>query len=141
MVKIDNDIRNHVLEKYCRAIIHMRQELDKNRFGLILGAGISIDLGFPEWEDLIKQIAEHPDINAKKIAIRPISHTSISQLLFQQYRSNQLKNAGEEDSAYSRSEMKIDAGWKRIVHNALYENVPNTIKELKKKRWNYWGLS
>lgn len=133
MVKIDNDIRNHVLEKYCRAIIHMRQELDKNRFGLILGAGISIDLGFPEWEDLIKQIAEHPDINAKKIAIRPISHTSISQLLFQQYRSNQLKNAGEEDSAYSRSEMKIDAGWKRIVHNALYENVPNTIKELKKK--------
>ena len=139
MKEIDNDIKNRVLEKYCRAIIHMRQELDDNRFGLILGAGISTDLGFPIWDDLIKRIAEHPDINAKKIAAKPISHTSISQLLFQQYKSNQLKNADVVDFAYNRSEMKIDAGWKRIVRDALYKTVPGTIEKLAEQDEIIWA--
>lgn len=131
MKKIDDEVKNRVLEKYCRPIVHMRQELKDNRFGLILGAGISTDLGFPIWQDLIERIAEHPDINAKNIATKKMSHTSISQLLFQRYRSKQLKKADAKDSAYNRSEMKIDAGWKRIVRDALYENVTKTEKPTK----------
>jgi hypothetical protein len=133
MVDISENTQNQVLEKYCRAIVHMRQELNNNRLGLVLGAGISTDLGFPEWDDLIERIAKHPDINANYTDKKPISPTSISQLLFQQYRLNQLKKVEKEDLSYNRIEMKINAGWKRIVCDALYQEVPEDIKELKDK--------
>ena len=130
MRNIDENIRNRVLEKYCRAIVHMRQQLDENRLGLVLGAGISSSLGFPEWHDLIERIADHPEINAKNLLKKSSSHISISQLLFQRYRVNQLKTAAEEDFAYNRIEMKIRASWQRIVRDTLYQDVPENIHDL-----------
>lgn len=139
MVDISENIQNQVLEKYCRAIVHMRQELNNNRLGLILGAGISTDLGFPTWLDLIERIAKHPEINANYMDKKSISHTSTSQLLFQQYRLNQLKKVEKEDLSYNRFEMKINAGWKRIVRDALYQEVPEDIKELEDKDKILWA--
>jgi hypothetical protein len=139
MKEISETIRNQVLQKYCRAIVHMRQELDNMRLGLILGAGISTDFGFPSWGDLIKRIAENPQINAQEITEKSTSHTSISQLLFQQYRSNLLKNVEPEDLAYRRIEMKINAGWKRIVCGALYLEVPDKIQDLKDRDEILWA--
>lgn len=139
MKEIGEDIRNQVLERYCREIVHMRQELENNRLGLILGAGISTDFGFPGWPDLIKRIAEHPQIGAQKMIKKPISHTSISQLLFQQYKLNKMKNVEEEDLAYKRIEMKIKAGWNRIVRDALYKEVPDNIEALIKRDEILWA--
>lgn len=139
MKEISENIRNQVLQKYCRAIVHMRQELDNKRLGLILGAGISTDLGFPDWPDLIKRIAKHPEIKANYMDKKSNRHASNSQLIFQQYRSNQLKKVEKEDLAYNRIEMKINAGWKRIVRDALYQKVPVDIEDLKGRDETLWA--
>ena len=130
MREISEDIQNRVLEKYCRAIVHMRQEFYNRRFGLILGAGASIDLGFPNWPDLIERIAKHPEISAENLLKNSSSHTSISQLLFQRYKVNLIKTIKAEDFAYNRIEMITGAGWQRIVRDALYKDVPEDAQDL-----------
>lgn len=141
MIETSEDIQNRILEKYCRAIVHMRQELDNRRFGLILGAGASTDLGFPNWPDLIKRIAKHPEISAENMLKNSSSHTSISQLLFQRYKSNIIeKTVKADDFAYNRIEMTVGAGWQRIVRDALYRDVPEDAHDLMSRDKFLWAF-
>ena len=141
MRSVENKTRNRVLQRYSRAIVQMRQQILDSRFGLILGAGASSDLGFPKWADLIKRIAEHPDIyGADLLSKSSRNHASTSQLLFQSYKSRQYQKATKKDFQFNRIEMKVRAGWQRIVHNALYRDVPDDIDELTKRDKYLWAF-
>jgi hypothetical protein len=140
MGSVNDSTRDLVLDKYGRAIIHMRQQMQDTRFGLIFGAGVSSDLGFPKWSELIKRIAEHPDIAAADLlGVSSKTQTSNSQLLFQRYKSKRYENAIEEDLRFNRIEMKVRAGWQEIVHNALYQDVPEDFDELTKRDKYLWA--
>lgn len=56
-----------LLKRYPRAIVHLRSQVRKQRFGTILGAGISVDFGAPQWDKLINDIASDPAVDAKDI--------------------------------------------------------------------------
>ena len=132
MIRISKEIQNSVLKKYCRAIVHMRQENDNNRFGLILGAGVSNQFGFPIWRDLIEKIAKHPDVNAEDLLGKTNSDTSLTQLLYQQYRSRRIEKENIPDPSFNKLEMTIKADWHKIVRELLYENVPKDFETTKK---------
>src|SRR5438477_8524141 len=81
-----------VLNRYPRAIAHMRRQLDNGRLGLVVGAGVNKPIGFPDWPALVKRIAEHDDV--KGTAFLPeIKRTPLpllTQMLLHHYGSFRL---------------------------------------------------
>ena len=53
-----------LLSKYCKQIVHMRQQyhLSSSNLGIVLGAGASKDIGLPNWKELVQCIAQHDQI-------------------------------------------------------------------------------
>ena len=132
-----------ILKKYCKQIVHLRQQyhLATSSLGIVLGAGVSIDIGLPSWKQLVNLIAQTDEISKLGIVIDsnrdPVSN---AQLLFQAYKSDMLEKCSEEDIAYNKIEMKIRAQWQKIVHNALYKNIEPSITSLVPTNHYLWSL-
>lgn len=134
-LKLDSNVCQNLMSRYERAIIHMRQQNGHSRFGLIFGAGISKDFGFPSWKELIERIAQDRRVTIteeveKAILNRSNNYTSRAQQLFQSYHSAQYKEASPDDHKHHLLDMKIRAGWRKIVRDCLYKDVPKGIEEL-----------
>jgi hypothetical protein len=140
MTKSTEDVLKRVLSKHVRAIVHMRQQIEDDRFGLILGAGASIDFGFPLWGSLIRRIAAHSSIDATALLASAPNNTSQSQLLYQHFRAKHAVNATPTDHEFNRMEMTVRASWQRIVHECLYKDVPTQIADLKSKDKYLWAF-
>ncbi len=121
-----------IMRQYSRAIMHMREQINSQRFGLVFGAGISIDFGFPSWWELVKRIAENEMISGSQLIQGIGKKTSISQLLFQNYKSQIVNSIPNGFDEYNKLYSYIQSGWHRIIHDALYKDVPEDILELKK---------
>ena len=119
-------ILESVMKEYIRPIVHIRQEIEKKRFGIIFGAGASKALQFPDWDELLKRIALNRKVGGKWLLDKGKRNISRSQLLFQHYRKKQLDKANKQDFQYNRFEIKIKAEWLKIVRDALYNDVPKT---------------
>lgn len=132
-----------LLSRYCKQIVHMRQQyhLPSTTLGLVLGAGASKGIGLPNWIELVQRIAQSDEIQTLDVNIPadgdPISN---AQLLFQSYKSHMLAVCSEEDRAYNRVDMKIRAKWQQLVHGALYSDVGQDIRELVPKEHYLWSL-
>jgi hypothetical protein len=59
-----------VLKRYSRAVMHLRDRVRAGCLALGLGAGVSLDLGFPSWKELVERLMEHPDFASTKIRNR-----------------------------------------------------------------------
>lgn len=139
MMQIDDTCLS-VLQRYSRAIVHMRQQQSTQRFGLVFGAGASTDLGFPNWNDLITKIAAHREVGGTALLEASKGHTSQSQLLFQHYRAKCATAAKLADHEYNRLDVRIRADFQRIVHECLYEHVPSDISQLKAQDKYLWAF-
>ena len=132
MTRSEKEIQIDLLKKYCKPIVHMRQEFQNTRFGLIFGAGIGRQFGFPKWDDLVIGIAKHEKINRTDL-INDKDNTLSSQLLFQHYRAQQIsENHSQVENPYNELEIKIKTGWTSIVSDVLYRNVPQDNEGFKK---------
>src|SRR5687767_11972540 len=119
--------------RYARAIVHMREQKKLKRFGLIFGAGVSTDFGFPSWPELVKRIASDKRVDGEHIVQKAGSNSSVSQILYQNYRARRLAELPGGFDQYDRLHSYLHAGWHRIIHDALYRNVPSDVVELQKK--------
>ncbi len=132
-----------LLSKYCKQIVHMRQQYHttSSNLGIVLGAGASKGIGLPDWKELVKRIEQNDQIKNLDVKIAedgdPIAN---AQLLFQAYKSHMIEICNEEDQAYNRIDMKIRAQWQRIVHTSLYENVEADIQKLVPEEHYLWSL-
>lgn len=76
-----------ILLEYSKEILHMRSRYQNEHFGLVFGAGTSIQLGFPSWKDLLDRIAEScTSLCTTKISNQP----SLAQCLFQAFLDNYM---------------------------------------------------
>lgn len=125
-----NSAKETVIKKYCKYVVHMRQQYhyDPKRLGLVFGAGTSKGLGFPNWNELVDRISSSPEMSNAIISDKkdPIKN---AQKLFQYYKNNFMEKCSAEDMQYNRAEMKIRGNWQKIVHQALYENIPSEIEK------------
>lgn len=132
-----------LLAKYCKQIVHMRQQYHtaSSNLGIVLGAGASKGIGLPDWKELVKRIELNEQVKDLDVKIAadgdPIAN---AQLLFQAYKSHMIDSCEEEDRAYNRIDMKIRAQWQRIVHSSLYEGVSADVKSLVPKEHYLWSL-
>lgn len=134
-----------LIKEIPRAIVHLRAQRRASRLGLIFGAGISIDLGYPKWHDLVKNIANRPDVGAAKIwerlekqgpSGRPVTRSlaSVTQMLFSQFRRRRIKEQGLGPSLTFVEELAIKTEWLKVIHGELYAGLDRSSREQKLKK-------
>jgi len=127
-----------ILSRYSKPIVHLRQQHKNRRLGLIFGAGISKELLFPDWNELVKRIAWHPLVAANEMydsAQKWSSTTAITQILFQHFKRKRLKELESEyaDETVTYREKKVLADWREAVHDVLYKNALVNRKDMVRK--------
>lgn len=110
-----------LLKRYPRAVVHLRSQVHKKRFGAVLGAGVSIDFGVPGWGKLIDQIAADPAVDGTALIAGAASKASFPykiEMLFQHFQSKRMP----EIVATSTLELlnTIAAEWLTICQRYLY---------------------
>ena len=131
----DNNLRSgaseSVLRRYVKAVVHMRQQYERNRFGLVFGAGIGLDFKFPNWNSLLERIAKHSDIGADQlVAGAGGNSTTLAQQLYQVYKAKHEAATSAANKSARMREMELRAQWRRIVRECLYKNVASNVDEL-----------
>ena len=58
------ETEKRLLKTCSKAVAHMRWQLHARRFGVIFGAGASLDLGFPAWGNLVQRVVETPEVDS-----------------------------------------------------------------------------
>ncbi|SDA16715.1 SIR2-like domain-containing protein [Nitrosospira sp. Nsp18] len=116
----------NVLKNYPKAIVHLRQQFQNCRLSLVFGAGISRELHFPNWDELVEGIASHTEIDGKEIyenAKKWSNTTSITQLLFQHFKGRRLEELEKTHNSIAYREKRVLAEWREVVHEVLYKNA------------------
>lgn len=109
-----------------KAIVHLRQQFQSGRLGLVFGAGISKDLDFPNWEELVEGIALHKDIRGDEIyrnAKKWSNTTSITQLILQHFKRRRLIDLKQKYPSIAYREKRVLSEWRGAVHDVLYNHA------------------
>lgn len=115
-----------------RALVHLRAQLHRKRLGLVFGAGASRKLSFPDWDNLVKRIASHRQVSGQALLRRlrdkhsgppARSLASITQILFDSFRSQSIRRKRIKGALSFVQEREIRSDWLRIIHDALYRDV------------------
>ncbi|UFS75660.1 SIR2 family protein [Tardiphaga sp. 37S4] len=122
---------SNLMDVHSKAVVHLRAQRQRQRLGLVFGSGVSKDLGFPDWRGLISRIAANPSVQAKskiKDLIRQgvsnvASQATQSHIIFEHFRSRQLKKKRLTGSVPLLEEHRIKSDWLRIIHRELYKDV------------------
>jgi hypothetical protein len=115
-----------LLKEYPKALVHLRQQFQNKRLGIVFGAGISKDLSFPNWDELIKGIANNKEVSGKDIyenSLRWSNSTAITQLLFQHFKRSRLAQLESEFPSISYRERRVMSDWREVIHEVLYKNA------------------
>ena len=125
---------SEVFKQAPKAILHLRAQLQRQRFGLIFGAGISRDLKFPQWPGLVERLGAHPDIDAADVVQRcdaqsadtaPLTRSlsTITQMFFTRYRQRQIAAKGLIQPLSFVDEQGIRTAWLKLIHTELYKDI------------------
>jgi len=131
-----------ILKRCGRPVAHLRAQLKRKRLGLIFGAGVSKDIGFPNWTDLVDKLAAHPSVQGIEQLKRYRSEkspafvltrslASVTQLLFGIYRLREIERRELSAPLTYYDEQVIKTAWLRLIHSELYSGL--TAEERKKK--------
>jgi len=120
-----------VLKKYPQAVIHLRRAWKDNRFGLVLGSGFSKGFNLPDWDDLIKRIFSHEDVQGGELSVGfEGSQTSKSQQLFHHYKERTYKKGFCMSKHPARLDREAKRSWHDIIRQELYKDSPKSPKKL-----------
>ena len=95
-----NDTHKSVLERYSRPIVHMRNQIQKNRFGLIFGAGLSHGCQIPTWGKLVEALADDPEVDGKAVlqGIHPRAGLPYqTEMLFEHFKHRRYNAAATNE--------------------------------------------
>jgi hypothetical protein len=129
-----------IFAEYPRAIAHMHRQLRSRRFGLILGSGVSKPLGFPNWKDLIKRIAEDPSVCGVDL-IATLQDKPLplqAQILFKRF----CERTGKEVAGNwpeSDAQRIVRARWRNLVHDCLYRDVQTDPTALRNSVYGHFA--
>lgn len=112
-MKDPDEIRESVLLKYHRFILHMRQRYKDNMLTLCFGAGVSNYWNCPTWDVLVERISQNGEFKGIAIdkEIKKQSVTSKAQILFEKLKSNNPDLCEDE----------VTRKWIKIIHDNLYD--------------------
>lgn len=115
-----------LLKTIPKAVVHLRQQFQSGRLGLVFGAGISKELDFPCWADLVEGIASHKEIQGEEIyknAKKWSNTSSITQLIFQHFKQKKLTELEKKYPSVAYREKRVLSEWREAVHDVLYKKA------------------
>jgi hypothetical protein len=117
------DLSDSFPKRYAKALCHLNHARRTHRLGMILGSGISDDLGIPKWKHLIERIE-------KKLIYQSGSSPESyrAEQLFQHYKRGKVEDLNWFNR--ERIEAAVLAGWRETVANCLYGNFLNAKGKL-----------
>lgn len=129
-----------LIKKSAKAIVHLRAQHRRKHLGLMFGAGISKDLQFPGWEELVSRIANRGEVGASSILERlrakgndakSVTRTlsAVTQMLFSQFREQEIARHKIHGSLSFVQEQNIKTEWLRLLHSELYRDVGRNQRE------------
>ena len=127
--------RKVLIERYGRSIVHLRQALRVQRLGLALGAGVSLEVGFPAWSALLKGIDDQiKGLGAKThYDAKETSEPTQAQILFAAYREHIFRSDATLRTLEGvLQEAEVAARWRGVVHSVLYSSITDPEAALDK---------
>lgn len=125
-----NELHKSVLERYSRPVVHMRQQVHTERFGLVFGAGLSKAFGIPTWEKLVDTLAKDPEVQGEGILQIVPPHAGLpykTEMLFEHFKQRRYAEVSA-DQHYTRPlDFRIAADWREIVRKHLYAGTGTTL--------------
>lgn len=118
-----------LLKEEFRPIVHLRDQVEKRRFGLILGAGTVRDFNVPMWSKLIENIAADRSINGTKILEGEGKDRTLpykTQMLYQRFRKRVLEKLDPNTSDMWRDGV-VKAKWSELCARHIYANAPSDL--------------
>lgn len=110
-----------ILRNYPRPVVHLRRELQAKRLSLVFGAGVSKPFGIPDWEELVKKIANHD-------SLKGILHENLKEslgtkieILQRHFFDIHRKNI---EVGRDLSDAEIKGKWFETLRGLIYENMP-----------------
>jgi hypothetical protein len=102
-----------IAQRYAKAICHLNRARSAQRLGLILGSGVSVDLGIPQWTDLINRVDSKLGYDSQGA---PESYRA--EQLFQHHKKQRAAALGWDIG--DRLDALVAAGWRELVAQCLY---------------------
>lgn len=122
---MDEQLCLDLLRRYPKALVHLRSQYTRKRFGLVFGSGVSRDFGIPDWRELLERIASHEDVQGLELLEReresPVTMADLLRRHFDARVEPILRGRHLDDRAV-RSE--LTGRWLRIIRDLLYKDSP-----------------
>lgn len=123
-MKSSNSLDKEIIKQHSKAVVHMRKQIDREKFGLILGAGISRSFNMPTWKELLDGLARHDKVQGTRVDRPNETPTSRAEILYRLFADNRrkaLSHTGLNDHGLER---RIKGEWFEIIRSILYADLP-----------------
>ncbi len=119
-----------LLETYSRAIVHMRKQVEMNRFGLIFGSGLSQSCRIPTWRELVEALAADPEIDGERVlrVIPPRAGLPYkTEMLFEHFKKRRYDKTPTDQHNTRMLDYQIGAEWRELIRKHLYAKVSDSL--------------
>lgn len=123
-----NDTHKSVLECCSRPIVHMRKQVEANRFGMMFGAGLSQGCQIPTWRKLVEALAGDPEIDGEGVlqVVPPRAGLPYqTEMLFEHFKQRRYRGTATQQHNTRALDYRIGADWRELIRKHLYANVPS----------------
>lgn len=116
---LSDTTQTELLAMHPKPIAHMWRQIQEHRFGLVFGAGISMDFDLPDWDELISRIAGDPEVSGRSILNnrKRTQATWLAEILFQHFASRVIAT----NRAITQGEVR--RMWRDVVRRQLYKKA------------------
>jgi hypothetical protein len=114
-----------VLTEYARPVVHLRAQFRAGRLGLVFGAGVGRDLGFPDCAELLRRVADGLSAPLAADATDPYRR---ARLLYEHYSNRECRDVSADDQ-FTRDDV-VRGRWLEQVCDRLYRGAatdPNAV--------------
>lgn len=136
--ELDRELASSLLDRYGREIAHMRARKQNTSLALVVGAGFGKPLKFPDWKELLADIAD--DARVSMTGRREAAeHLDKSQALFEEFRRRYMGTSGFERflkrhglgsvvsaQGCALATSHVGAEWLSLVRQKLYKQHKKT---------------
>lgn len=127
-----SDTHKSVLECCSKPIVHMRQQVKENRFGLIFGAGLSQGFKIPTWRELVDALAKDSEVDGEDVLqiVPPRAGLPYkTEMLFEHFKKQRYDDALPEQHNTRALDYRIGADWRELIRKHLYANFAGNMSD------------